>query len=429
MTQRERLLIIGAGPKAAAICAKCSVLRDLGHRPPRPIVFERKKAGAHWTGDHGFTTGRLLLGTAPEKDVGFPYLPHPDNSKVAPELYRRYSWSAFQISEGGGLSDWIDRGRPHPTHEEWSEYVAWVIEHSMSDLRKRHRRSEPREDFGETDGFVKGEVVAIDLHDNRWKITVTKGGQNQDYEGEKLLVTGPGKVKCLRCVDDALKASGLILFGDNFWTADNLDAIDKSSRAVANDPIVIVGGGETAASITAYLAERDHKVLILTRSGTIFSRGEGYFENRVYSGISHWGDIPEVARREIIRRTDRGVFSPGVIAKLASARNLEHRFCEVTNVELRQPNLLMINGGIRCRLLIIAMGFDPLSFRKMIKPRNNGLLEALDQEPLTITQDLSAQLPDDHPKLYLPMLAGFDQGPGFPNLSCLGLMSDRILGG
>jgi mycobactin lysine-N-oxygenase len=29
--------------------------------------------------------------------------------------------------------------------------------------------------------------------------------------------------------------------------------------------------------------------------------------------------------------------------------------------------------------------------------------------------------------LHLPVLAGLAQGPGFPNLSCLGLLSDRIL--
>ena len=31
------------------------------------------------------------------------------------------------------------------------------------------------------------------------------------------------------------------------------------------------------------------------------------------------------------------------------------------------------------------------------------------------------------PALHLPMLAGLAQGPGFPNLSCLGLLADRIL--
>jgi mycobactin lysine-N-oxygenase len=32
------------------------------------------------------------------------------------------------------------------------------------------------------------------------------------------------------------------------------------------------------------------------------------------------------------------------------------------------------------------------------------------------------------PKLFLPGLSALTQGPGFPNLSCLGLLSDRVLG-
>ena len=32
------------------------------------------------------------------------------------------------------------------------------------------------------------------------------------------------------------------------------------------------------------------------------------------------------------------------------------------------------------------------------------------------------------PKVFLPGLSGLNQGPGFPNLSCLGLLSDRVLG-
>ena len=32
------------------------------------------------------------------------------------------------------------------------------------------------------------------------------------------------------------------------------------------------------------------------------------------------------------------------------------------------------------------------------------------------------------PKLVLPNLSGVNEGPGFPNLSCLGLLSDRVLG-
>ena len=34
---------------------------------------------------------------------------------------------------------------------------------------------------------------------------------------------------------------------------------------------------------------------------------------------------------------------------------------------------------------------------------------------------------DLRPPLHLPVVAGLAQGPGFPNLSCLGLLADRIL--
>jgi mycobactin lysine-N-oxygenase len=42
-----------------------------------------------------------------------------------------------------------------------------------------------------------------------------------------------------------------------------------------------------------------------------------------------------------------------------------------------------------------------------------------------IAEDLS--LNGFTPKIHLPMLAAIAQGPGFPNLSCLGLLADRIL--
>jgi mycobactin lysine-N-oxygenase len=42
-----------------------------------------------------------------------------------------------------------------------------------------------------------------------------------------------------------------------------------------------------------------------------------------------------------------------------------------------------------------------------------------------IDVDLSVAGPS--PPLHLPVLAGLAQGPGFPNLSCLGLLSDRVL--
>jgi len=49
-----------------------------------------------------------------------------------------------------------------------------------------------------------------------------------------------------------------------------------------------------------------------------------------------------------------------------------------------------------------------------------------DALPEVVGHDLAVN--EVTPKLFLPGLSGLTQGPGFPNLSCLGLLSDRILG-
>lgn len=423
--QDETLLIIGGGPKAAAVCAKCRILRDLGRPAPLPIVFERYEPGAAWIGKYGYTTGHLLLGTAPEKDVGFPYAPDPpdgaDKGMVTSGLYGKYSWNAYQTTKEKGIGDWIDRGRPHPTHHEWSKYIAWVIKESMSDR---------------TNYIVNGTVKKILVANRRWKVVVEKrfARSEPEYEGEKLLITGTGDPKRPNFVP---KKSDLIMFGDDFWVSRNLTKIDRLQFDEGDRSIVVLGGGESAASIAAYLAEKNLPITILTRSGTIFSRGEGYYENRIYTNVNEWENLPSATRRQIIRRTDRGVFSPGVIAKLAAALNVNHIFCDVKTIKVlkngrRQETGIQISGTrapLTCRLLMVAMGFDPLSFKRMIKDKK--LLRALrseEQVQKRIKFDLSVQLPKGYPKLYLPGLAAFSQGPGFPNLSCLGLLSDRILG-
>jgi mycobactin lysine-N-oxygenase len=438
--QTEKLLILGGGPKAAAVCAKCHILRKQGFQLPRPIVFEQNQLGAAWIGTCGFTDGQLQLGTPPEKDVGFPYAPDPPRKGpqrgiITSKLYGKFSWNAYTLTRDKGLGDWIDRGRPHPTHEEWAKYIAWVITVSMSDLAKEH------EDY-EKDGFINGKVTGIAVADGRWKLTVAEITNARDrtteYVGEKLLITGTGAAKCpewAKNKSDLIK-SDRIMFGDTFWEKNNREKVDELPRGEAN-PIVIVGGGETAASIAAYLAEKKFAVHLVTRSGTIFSRGEGYYENQIYTNTTSWQNLPDNTRREIIRRTDRGVFSPGIIAKLAAAGTVDHRSCEVTAVEQKGDHIEISgpspapNGpllSIPCQLLIIAMGFDALSFTGMIAEDELRAKLSDEQSVRSLIQsDLSVQL-DGYPKLYLPMLAGFAQGPGFPNLSCLGLLSDRILG-
>ena len=84
-------------------------------------------------------------------------------------------------------------------------------------------------------------------------------------------------------------------------------------------------------------------------------------------------------------------------------------------------------------LVIDGSGADSMWFLSLFSQDARDLLELGLRGPLTgdalqesIGHDLAVC--GVEPKLFLPGLAGLTQGPGFPNLSCLGLMSDRVLG-
>lgn len=83
-------------------------------------------------------------------------------------------------------------------------------------------------------------------------------------------------------------------------------------------------------------------------------------------------------------------------------------------------------------LVIDGSGADGLWFVPLLGQDALDLLELGLGGPVTgdalqeaIGHDLAVT--DVTPKLFLPGLSGLTQGPGFPNLSCLGLLSDRIL--
>src|SRR3546814_2745168 len=64
-----------------------------------------------------------------EKDVGFPYSEvraRHTKEPLAPLLHARFSWSSFLVATGG-FAEWVDRGRDHPSHRLWADYLAWVF--------------------------------------------------------------------------------------------------------------------------------------------------------------------------------------------------------------------------------------------------------------------------------------------------------------
>ena len=80
-------------------------------------------------------------------------------------------------------------------------------------------------------------------------------------------------------------------------------------------------------------------------------------------------------------------------------------------------------------LVVVAIGFQARWFEGLLGDQARGLLaSALGGAELERRIQADLSVAGLSPPLHLPVVAGLAQGPGFPNLSCLGLLSDRILG-
>jgi mycobactin lysine-N-oxygenase len=78
--------------------------------------------------------------------------------------------------------------------------------------------------------------------------------------------------------------------------------------------------------------------------------------------------------------------------------------------------------------VVVAIGFEARWFEGLLGGEARRRLEsALAGAELERRIELDLSVAGLSPPLHLPLVAGLAQGPGFPNLSCLGLLSDRIL--
>jgi mycobactin lysine-N-oxygenase len=405
------LAVLGAGAKAVAVAAKASVLKKMGVDAPEVIAVERTGVAANWQASGGWTDGAQRLGTSPEKDVGFPYRSSlvPRRNAEIDERITRYSWQAYLIATGQ-FTAWIDRGRPAPTHRRWSQYLRWVAEQTDMEV-------------------VHGEVDRILLDGDRWAL----GTHETTVVADALMITGPGQAE-----RSLLPGNPRVLSIAQFW-----------HRAAAHDRIcaervAMIGGGETAAAMLGELfRHRISTVTVISPQVTLFTRGESFFENSLFSDPTDWTALTLPERRDALARTDRGVFSSSVQDALLADDRIRHLRGRVAHAvgrddqirltlstERGSENLETVHGF---DLVIDGSGFDPLWFTTLFSQDALDLLElglggALTGERLqeAIGHDLAAR--DVTPKLFVPNLAGLTQGPGFPNLSCLGLLSDRVLG-
>jgi len=132
--------------------------------------------------------------------------------------------------------------------------------------------------------------------------------------------------------------------------------------------------------------------------------------------------------------TDRGVFSLQAEAILNASRGFRALAGRAMAIEAgeRQVVVTIEYGDERERvaydLVVVAIGFQARWFEGLLGEQARHRLDrglAGDDLERRIDPDLSVA--GLNPPLHLPVVAGLAQGPGFPNLSCLGLLSDRIL--
>ncbi|MYR07117.1 SidA/IucD/PvdA family monooxygenase [Gordonia sp. SID5947] len=411
----ETMIIVGAGPKALAVAAKAKVMRDLGLPAPVVRVVEAHAVGANWQSIGGWTDGRHRLGTSPEKDIGFPYrsaVAGRGDGSLNAEISRRmldYSWMSFLV-EHQTYAEWVDRGRPNPHHNVWARYLQWVANRVELDV-------------------TIGTVRSISADEDQWSLDVVGAdGRTTEMVGDGLMLTGPGSS------DSAMIDDERVLSVSSFWDLVSRRGLPVASRAA------VIGGGETAGSALDELVRHEvMTVSVISPGATIYTRGESYFENAMFSDPTGWSNLSPEERRDVIRRTDRGVFSVTVQENLLGDNRVHHLQGRVVSAR-RTDDLIAVtlhNPGRPAQthtfdLVVDATGGQPLWFLDLFTEDAADLLELTLGWPPTLER-IESSIGHDlavtglSPTLYLPNLAGFAQGPGFPNLSCLGEVSNRIL--
>lgn len=417
---RKRLLVVGAGAKAAAIVARAAVLRDvLGEaRVPEIIVYEKEEIGAAWNGHGNFSSGFLPLCTPGEKDVGFPYTEvHGPRwaPQVSPMLFSRFSWQAYLVDKLA-YAMWVDRGRAHPIHKDFADYLAWVFE----------RAENPP---------TIAEVTSIrPAPGAKYVVDASGASGTKRFLVDGVVLTGTGQARTLTTKGSPRRDR--MLTAETFWPARREIAELKQGQ------VAVLGAGGGAGAIMAWLAdqfaESENDIYSISPVGTLFLRGDGYSERRWFSDPSDWMMLSKTHRQEIIDRTEGGVISSRNKRSIDRSSRLTFYQGRVTAVSADDDDpkrlSLRIRYGNSIRRVAVdyvvsAIGFD--TWRTidliMLPPRlrdrtmRDSVVEKL-QPDLSLPTSLGYP-----PGIHFPALGGLLYGPGIGNLSALGDMAEKVV--
>jgi mycobactin lysine-N-oxygenase len=276
---------------------------------------------------------------------------------------------------------------------------------------------------------VHGAVQRLAVAGQRWTLHT----RENTVAADALMITGPGQAE-----RSLLPGNPRVLSIAQFWHR------AAEHDRISAERVAMIGGGETAAAmLSELLGHLISTITVISPQVTLFTPGESFFENSLFSDPTDWSALTLPERRDAIARTDRGVFSSSGQDALLSDDRIRHLRGRVAHAVGRDEQIrltLSTNRGNEnvetvhgFDLVIDGSGADPLWFTTLFSQDALDLLELGLGGPLSgdllqeaIGHDLAVN--DVTPKLFLPNLAGLTQGPGFPNLSCLGLLSDRVLG-
>lgn len=441
-----QLAVLGAGPKACAIWTKHRVLTEEKISVAPLSIIEKDRVGANWSGARGYTDGLQLLVSPSEQDLGFPYSHEVFGADLTTRLTERmfkYSWQNYLLSVGG-YPEWVAKDRPRAPHYQFRDYLDWVARASKL-------------------ATVKKEITQISI-DNQQQWMLSDVQNHCSASG--LVITGNGKPRLLK---GQPAQHDRIFDGESFWA--NRQKFSNLDFA----RIAVIGAGETAAAIACCIL--DHvggKAIIelICKQYAYFTRAEVAKDLAYFSNPVSWQTLREGRRFSIMRRADRGVVSSSIKARLEESDLVEYTTAEAESVEVSESDELVLSltydGQIEkvpFQYIVVATGFDAMWFLDLFDDSAKLSLVQHVFSELTVAQskaletllgkdispevwnnelhrpqprrflersierliDTDLSLRNFRPKLHLPMMSGLSQGPGFPNLNCLGLMSDRIL--
>lgn len=422
MERETDLLIVGAGAKAAGIAAKVHALNTLGLGPLTVTIVEGTEVAASWLGRNGMTSGEEPLAVTPIKDIGFPYRSHEvfgEAGEAIDEQAMQFSWQRYMV--GRRLyARWVDAGAPQVRHRDYGEYLTWVLERATEGVEQ-----------------VRGQVtrVALDEAGERWAVEVDEPSGRSHHSAAAVVLTGPG-------VHRAFPAEPGV--ESRLFHCDSRR--DEFAVLPEDRPcdVGIIGGGESALSCMMFLrGMRPLARYTIYTPMVPLSRGESFLENRVFSDpdVIGWEQLDEVTRRDFVKHSDRGVFDPPSLSKVAYDDRCKFEIGRVTEVQAGEGERLALvhhsSRGIahpEHDFVVNCTGFDllaqlrelfPEETRTEIESRTGPLWDAPARTEVPIGRQL--ELRGVEPRVHIPGLAGLSQGPGFANLGALGLLANRVL--